>query len=132
VDAGRITPLAAFAAYNAVPVAIYPFADALTNPDEPLSLYQKGQAVLQEGEAEEEIAQEATLVGGALVAGGTMSPAEHRAFVTLVDDQRLLEQLGTSPEDVVYHVGILGRSLGLGANKRQVERDRYSASDLIL
>ena len=97
VDAGRITPLAAFAAYNAVPVAIYPFADALTNPDEPLSLYQKGQAVLQEGEAEEEIAQEATLVGGALVAGGTMSPAEHQAFVTLVDDQRLLEQLGTSP-----------------------------------
>ncbi len=48
-------------------------------------------------EAIDGIGQEAALVGGALESGGTMSAAEHRLFVQTVDNQRLLEQLGTTP-----------------------------------
>ena len=55
--------------------------------------------MLQEGEAAEDIGQEASLVGGVLAGGGIMSTAEHALFVQTVDDQRLLETIGDSPND---------------------------------
>jgi signal transduction histidine kinase len=55
--------------------------------------------VLLEGEATEDIGEEASLVGGVLAGGGVMSTAEHTLFVQTVDDQRLLESLGDVPSD---------------------------------
>ena len=99
VDARRISPLAAFQAYNALANGIYPFAGALFNPEASIHLYQESQALLQEGESADDIGQELTLVGGALVSGDRMSAAEQRVFAQTVDNQRLLEQLGNSPLD---------------------------------
>ncbi len=97
VDAGTIEPLTAFKDYNAIVEAFYPFTAALTNPQESFALVEEGSGALDEGEALEDIAQEAALVGGALASGGSMSAAEYRLFVQTVDDQRLLERLGESP-----------------------------------
>jgi signal transduction histidine kinase len=99
VDAGRIAPLAAFGDYNAVADAPHSFIIALTNPDESIPLLLQSQAGLEEAEAVDEVAREAALVGGVLAAGGVMSTAEHQAFAQAVDDQRLYEQLGNSPQD---------------------------------
>jgi hypothetical protein len=55
--------------------------------------------VLQEGEADSDIAEEASLVGGVMVGGDIMSKAEHTVFVQTDNEQRLLEQLGDAPID---------------------------------
>jgi signal transduction histidine kinase len=99
VDARKISPLAAFQAYNAMANGIYPFAGALSNPEASIQLYQESQALLEEGESADDVGQEATLMAGAFAAGDRMSAAEQRAFVQSVDNQRLLEQLGDSPLD---------------------------------
>jgi signal transduction histidine kinase len=99
VDAGTIAPLTAFEDYNAAGTAINPFAEALLNPEGSLQLYQESQAAIEEGEAVDGIAQEATLVGGALESGEIMPAAEHQLFVQTVDNQRILEQLGDTPLD---------------------------------
>lgn len=97
VDAGTIAPLTAFEDYNAVVQSFFPFSIALTNPDESVQLFEEGQAALEEGEATDDITQEAALVGGAMASGDRMSAGEYRLFVQTVDDQRLLEQVGDSP-----------------------------------
>lgn len=99
VDAGTIAPLTAFQDYNAVADAIYPYVGAQDDPSESVQLYQESQAALQEGQATDDIGQEAALVGGALAAGGRMSAADLRTFTATVDNQRLLEQMGSSPLD---------------------------------
>ena len=99
VNAGAIAPLAAFTAYNTAAAADNPFVLALLGPEESLQLFQESQAAIQEGEAVSDIAQEATLVGGALAAGGGMPAGEHQLFTQTVDNQRILEQIGDSPLD---------------------------------
>ena len=96
VDAGSVTPLAAFQDYNATEQVVYPFVNALFNPQESLLWYQESQAALQSGQAVDAIGQEAALVGGALAGGGRVSPALYRQFAQTVDNQRLLEQQGSS------------------------------------
>jgi len=99
VNAGTIAPLTAFQDYNAAGDAVNPFAEALLNPDGSLQLYQESQAAIEEGQAVDDIAEEATLAGGALAAGGGFPAAEHQLFAATVDGQRLFEQLGDSPLD---------------------------------
>ncbi|HMD91504.1 MAG TPA: nitrate- and nitrite sensing domain-containing protein [Trebonia sp.] len=96
-DTGKIAPLTAFLDYNGVVDAFYPFTAALTNPQESFALIEEGTGVLDEGEALEDVAEEAALAGGALAFGGTMSATEHRVFTQTVDSQRLLDRLGESP-----------------------------------
>ena len=96
-DTGKIAPLTAFLDYNGVVNAFYPFTAALTNPQESFSLVEEGTGALDEGEALEDVAEEAALGGGAIAFGGTMSAAEHRVFTQTVDSQRLLDRLGESP-----------------------------------
>jgi signal transduction histidine kinase len=99
VDAGTIPALTAFEDYTTTGNAIDPYAGGLSNPDGSIAEYSEAQAVLQEGEAVGDIAEEASLVGGVLAGGDVMSKAEHTVFVQTVDDQRLLEALGDSPND---------------------------------
>jgi signal transduction histidine kinase len=100
VDAGTIPALTAFEDYTATGNATDPYAGGLSDFDgSSIAEYSQGQAVLQEGEAAEDIGEEASLVGGVLAGGGTMSEAEHTLFVQTVDDQRLLESLGDSPNN---------------------------------
>jgi signal transduction histidine kinase len=99
VDAGTIPALTAFENYTTTGNAIDPYAGGLSNPDGSIAEYSEAQAVLQEGEAVGDIAEEASLVGGVLAGGDVMSEAEHTVFVQTVDDQRLLEALGDSPNN---------------------------------
>ena len=100
IDAGSIQALPAFQDYTNTVNAIDPFAGGMSDPEgSSIAEYSEGQAVLQEGEAVSDIAEEASLVGGVLAGGGIMSKAEHTVFVQTVDDQRLLESLGDSPID---------------------------------
>ncbi len=100
VDAGTIPALTAFEDYTATGNETDPYAGGLSDLDgSSIAEYSQGQAVLQEGEAAEDIGEEASLVGGVLAGGGTMSTAEHTLFVQTVNDQRLLESLGDSPID---------------------------------
>jgi signal transduction histidine kinase len=98
VDAGTLQPLAAFQAYNDIAAASFPFSlGALANPDASIPFYEQSQGVGDEAEALEFVGREAALVGGALVAGGRMSAAEHQLFMQAVDDQRFLQQMGQTP-----------------------------------
>jgi signal transduction histidine kinase len=96
VDAGTITPLAAFQDYNATEQAVYPFVNSLFNPQESLLWYQESQAALQNGEAVDAIGQEAALVGGAFASGGTMPADIYQQFTQTVGNQRLFESLGNA------------------------------------
>jgi signal transduction histidine kinase len=97
VDDRTIQPLAAFQSYDGVADAFFPFArGSLASPDGSLPLYQQGEAVIDEAQALELIGREAALVGGALVSGGVMTPAEHQLFVQAVGNQRFLEQTALS------------------------------------
>ena len=62
-DTGKIAPLTAFLDYNGVVDAFYPFTAALTNPQESFSLVEEGTGALDEGEALEDVAEEAALGG---------------------------------------------------------------------
>ncbi|HEU5386594.1 MAG TPA: sensor histidine kinase [Streptosporangiaceae bacterium] len=98
VDAGKLTPLAAFQAYNDIYNASFGLGHGtLADPNTGVLLYEQGEGAADEGEAEEYIGREAALVGGALVSRGRMSAAEHNLFVQFVGQQRLLEQIGQSP-----------------------------------
>ena len=98
IDAGTVPALTAFEDYTATGSATDPYAAGLSDFDgSSIAEYSQGQAVLQEGEAAEDIGEEASLVGGVLAGGGIMSTAEHALFVQTVYAQRLLETLGDSP-----------------------------------
>jgi signal transduction histidine kinase len=99
VDAGAIGALTAFGVFTTTVNAIDPFAAGMSNPDGSIAEYSESQAVLQEGEATSDIAEEASLVGGVQAGGDAMSAAERTMFVQTVDDQRLLEAMGDSPND---------------------------------
>ena len=98
VDAGKLTPLTAFQAYNDIYGPSFALGHgSLADPNMGVLLYEQGEGAADEGEAAEFIGREAALVGGALISGGRMSAAEHNLFVQFVGQQRLLEQIGQSP-----------------------------------
>jgi signal transduction histidine kinase len=98
VDAGKLTPLAAFQDYNDVYNASFALGHGtLADPGMGVLLYEQGEGAADMGEALEYLGREAALFGGALVSGGRMSAAEHNLFVQFVGQQRLLEQIGESP-----------------------------------
>jgi len=97
VDAGTRQPLTAFQDYNHVVESSFPFSlGALANPDASIPFFESSQGVGDEAEALEFVGREAALVGGALASGGRMSQAEHQLFVQAVDNQRFLQQIGST------------------------------------
>ena len=58
---------------------------------------QQGEGAVDEGQAVEYIGREATLVGGALAAGGLMSAAEHQLFVQAIGPAAAPGAAGESP-----------------------------------
>src|SRR5215469_187932 len=88
VDSGALTAPAAFQAYSAVVDGL--FNGYLTNPQYDTSLYQQTLAAIDLGWALEQLGREATLVAGAEVGGGQMSPAEGVLFARAAGAQSLL------------------------------------------
>ena len=98
VDAGTVAPLTAFQAYNNVIDTAFPIAvGALTNPDTSVVFYEQGLGTGEMGQSLEYVDREASLVGGALAAGGTMSTAAYQLFLEALDEQRFLERAGQTP-----------------------------------
>jgi signal transduction histidine kinase len=110
VDANTIAPLAAFQDYNATVQLAFGFGISQGNPGESIAEYQLSRSETEMGQVGEEVGQEAALVGGALAAGGVMSPALHRQFAQTVDDERQLEQFNSSPlewpQDLYRYVSV--------------------------
>jgi signal transduction histidine kinase len=115
VDDGKLSAIAAFQAYNSLTGVIEQYSESLSNPDASLSLYKESQVLIEEGQAEQEIAEEATLLAGALVSGNRLPASEQRVFVQAVDDERQLAQMGTSPLD--WQPGSPDPYLGLTTSK---------------
>ena len=89
VGSGRMTPLAAFQAYNAIVDAQFRmFTNLVVVNDTPV--YQQAVASIAAGRAVEMASREATLVAGAFAAGGHMGTAERVLFAQTVATQRLL------------------------------------------
>ncbi|HKR71591.1 MAG TPA: nitrate- and nitrite sensing domain-containing protein [Streptosporangiaceae bacterium] len=87
--AGRISPLGAFEAYNAIIDAQFRVYSKLIVVDNS-SLYQQATASLTAGRAIEMVDREVTLVNGALADRGHISRGERLLFATTVANQRLL------------------------------------------
>jgi signal transduction histidine kinase len=115
IDGGKISALAAFQAYNSLVGDIEQYSDALSNPDSSISLYKEGQALIEEGGAEQDIAEEATLLAGALVSGNRLPASEQRVFAQAADDQRQIALMGTNPLD--WQSGTPDPYLGLTTSK---------------
>jgi signal transduction histidine kinase len=90
IAAGATTPLAAFGTYNRIADTEFPFFERMALIND-ISLYEQAEADIEAGRALEMVGREAALVGGALVSGGRMSPAEHVLFTEIVGNQRFLE-----------------------------------------
>jgi signal transduction histidine kinase len=89
IASGRMTPLAAFQAYNTIIDDEFQlYADLVEVNNTPL--YIQAAASVQAGRALEMAAREVTLVSGAFAAGGQMSRAEQILFTQTVANQRLL------------------------------------------
>ncbi len=89
IDAGQLTALSAFEAYNAIIDAQFrAYSRLIVVNDVPL--YQQAAASLQAGRALEMADREVTLINGALAAHGQMSKSERLLFAQTVADQRLL------------------------------------------
>ena len=75
-DNGTMSPLAVFAAYNAVVDAEFQFLRSqAVIPNGSITLHQEGEANIDGGQALELVGREAALAGAALASGGTMSAA---------------------------------------------------------
>ncbi len=109
IDAGQLSPLAAFEAYNAVIDAQFRLYSRLIVVND-VPLYRQAAASLQAGRALEMADREVTLINGALAAHGQMSKGERLLFAQTVAGQRLLmgdalKQL--SPDLAAGYQGIL-------------------------
>ncbi|MFI0356945.1 nitrate- and nitrite sensing domain-containing protein [Actinomadura sp. 9N407] len=89
IDSGGTGKLAAFEAYNAAVDANFQFSTPLLKVDD-TDVFQLANDILGMIRAQELAGREATLVGGAMAAGGRMSHDEQAAFTRLVHEQRFL------------------------------------------
>jgi signal transduction histidine kinase len=88
VDSGALNAPAAFQAYSAVVDGL--FNGYLTNPQYDTSLYRQTLAAIDLGWALEQLSREATVVAGAEIDRGQMSPAEGVLFARAAGAQSLL------------------------------------------
>ncbi|MEW2352282.1 sensor histidine kinase [Spirillospora sp. NPDC029432] len=89
IDSGSIGKLAAFDAYNDVIEANFQFSAPLIAIDD-AEVYQLATDIVGVLRAQELAGREATLVGGAMAAGGRMTRDEQLEFTRLVHQQRFL------------------------------------------
>ena len=99
VDSGKTSALAVLQEFDAITYEIAVYGGAFTNRAGTVALAQESQALVEAGSGVDTITQEATLVGGAQIAGDRMTTAVLREFTKDVDDQRLLLLEGISPVD---------------------------------
>jgi signal transduction histidine kinase len=98
-DEQILTPVEVFEAYDNVASSFFTLARSTEeNPYQSLALFELGEGSGDEAEAGELISREAAIVDGVLATGGTMSDDEYQLFTQSVDNQRLLEQIGSSPQ----------------------------------
>jgi signal transduction histidine kinase len=98
-DDGNLSPVEVFEAYDDVADSFFSLArSAEENPDQSLALVELGEGAGDEGQAGELISREAAVADGVFAAGGTMTDDEYQLFTQSVDNQRLLEQIGSSPQ----------------------------------
>jgi signal transduction histidine kinase len=89
IDAGAMSPSAAFAAYNSIIDDLYGFFDSAIQ-DRGASLTGVSVGAADSGYATEMAGREAALVGGALLASGQMSPAVRQEFASSAANRHLL------------------------------------------
>jgi signal transduction histidine kinase len=89
IDAGAMSPSAAFAAYNSIVDDLYAFFDSAIQ-DRGASLTGVSVGAADSGYATEMAGREAALVGGALAQRGQMSPAVRQQLATSVASRHLL------------------------------------------
>jgi signal transduction histidine kinase len=89
VDAGAMSPSAAFAAYNSIVDDLYAFFDSAIQ-DRGASLTGVSVGAADSGYATEMAGREAALVGGALLNRGQMSPAVRQEFASSAANRQLL------------------------------------------
>ena len=89
VDSGQLTPMQAFADYNAIADDQFRLYDQLVVVND-VSLYRQSAASVEAGRALDLADREMTLVAGALAARGHMSQGERLLFAQTVANQRLL------------------------------------------
>jgi signal transduction histidine kinase len=98
-DQGTLTPVEIFEAYDDVADSFFSLArSAQEDPSQSLALFELGEGAGDEAQAGELISREAAVVNGALAAGGAMTGDEYQLFTQSVANQRLLEQIGSSPQ----------------------------------
>ena len=98
-DEQILTPVEVFEAYDNVASSFFTLARSTEeNPYQSLALFELGEGSGDEAEAGELVSREAAIVDGVLATGGTMSDDEYHLFTQSVDNQRLLEQIGSSPQ----------------------------------
>ena len=98
-DEQILTTVEVFEAYDNVASSFFTLARSTEeNPYQSLALFELGEGSGDEAEAGELISREAAIVDGVLATGGTMSDDEYQLFTQSVDNQRLLEQIGSSPQ----------------------------------
>ena len=98
VDSGRIAALNAFEAYDAVTDAFFPFAQSAALVGQSVALSELVEGDTDESLSAELIAREFPLAMAAMSRGGVMTAGEQRLFAQSVAQQRLENQLGSSPE----------------------------------
>jgi signal transduction histidine kinase len=99
VDENTLSPVEIFEAYDNVADSFFTLArSAEENPDQSLALVELGEGAGDESQAGELISREAAVVDGVFAAGGTMTDDEYQLFTQSVNNQQLLEQIGSSPQ----------------------------------
>jgi signal transduction histidine kinase len=98
VDSGRVSPLNTFQSYDAVTDAFFPFARSAALVGQSVDLSELVEGDTDESLSAELIAREFPLALAAMSRGGVMTTGEQRLFAESVDQQRLEDQLGSSPE----------------------------------
>lgn len=98
-DEDALSPVQIFEAYDDVADSFFSLdRSAEENPDQSLALVELGEGSGDEAQAGELISREAAVVSGVFAAGGTMNSDEYQLFTQSVDNQRLLEQIGSSSQ----------------------------------
>lgn len=88
IDSGSLSAPGAFQAYSSIVDGL--FAVYIANKQSDISLYQHTLAAIDAGRALEQLSRELTLVAGAELARGQMSPTDGRLFANAVANQNLL------------------------------------------